>query len=160
MEYNKLVAVSGLPGVFELIHSKKDGAIVRSLNDQATRFVSGRIHNLSHLESIEVYTVRENVNLAEVFLAMDKSGLSLPDEKDPAEVKKYFEKAYPDIDFERVYASDMKKMLKWFEALKKNNVEIKLPEIPEEKTATPPGMEEPAPEVSPVKKTTKKKKEE
>jgi len=66
MEYSKLVAVTGLPGLFELLSSKTDGAIVRSLEDQSTRFVSTRVHNFSHLESIEVYTVRDNVNLVDI----------------------------------------------------------------------------------------------
>lgn len=132
MEYSKLVAVTGLPGLFELINSKNDGAIVRSLEDQSTRFVSNRIHQFSQLESIEVYTVRDNVNLVDVFNAMDKAGIALPDDKDAAAVKKYFEKAFPDMDFERVYNSDMKKMVKWFAVLKKNNIEIKLTEFSEE----------------------------
>jgi hypothetical protein len=132
MEYSKLVAVTGLPGLFELVNSKTDGAIVRSLDDKSTRFISSRIHNFSHLESIEIYTTGDNVNLVDVLNAMEKAGGSLPDEKDAAAVKKYFEKVYPDMDFERVYASDMKKMVKWFDVLKKNNVEIKLSEQPEE----------------------------
>lgn len=138
MEYSKLVAVTGLPGLFELINSKTDGAIVRSLEDKSTRFVSSRIHNFSHLESIEIYTIRENVNLVDILNAMDKTGEKLPDEKDPAAVKKYFEKVYPDMDFDRVYASDMKKIIKWFDILKKNNIEIKLTEIPEEKPEPEP----------------------
>ena len=132
MEYSKLVAVTGLPGLFELVNSKTDGAIVRSLDDKTTRFVSSRIHNFSHLESIEVYTIRDNVNLVEVLNAMDKAGGDLPDDKDSDTVKKYFEKVYPDMDFERVYASDMKKMVKWFDILKKNEVEFVLSEQPEE----------------------------
>ena len=63
---------------------------------------------------------------------MAADGGKLPDDKDGAAVKKYFEKVYPDMDFDRVYASDMKKMVKWFDVLKKNDVEIKLSEIPEE----------------------------
>src|SRR6185503_6603482 len=106
MEYSKLVAVTGLPGLFELINSKTDGAIVRSLDDKSTRFISSRIHNFSHLESIEVYTTGDNVNLVDVLNAMDKAGAKLPDEKDAAAIKKYFEKVYPDMDFDRVYASD------------------------------------------------------
>lgn len=157
MEYSKLVAVTGLPGLFELINSKTDGAIVRSLEDKSTRFVSSRVHNFSHLESIEVYTIRDNVNLVDVFNAMDKAGGKLPDEKDAAAVKKYFEKAYPDMDFERVYASDMKKMVKWFEVLKKNNVEIKLSEIPDEEAEEE--IAEPVAEEKPAKKTPVKKKE-
>jgi uncharacterized protein DUF6852/uncharacterized protein DUF5606 len=132
MEYTKLVSVSGLPGLFELIASKSDGAILRSLDDKTTRFVSSRVHNFSHLESIEVYTEQENVNLAEVFQAMQSSGENLPNEKDASAVKKYFEKVYPTMDFDRVYASDMKKMVKWFDVLQKNNVEIKLSEEEQE----------------------------
>ncbi|MFM9910353.1 MAG: DUF5606 domain-containing protein [Chitinophagaceae bacterium] len=132
MEYSKIIAVTGLPGLQELITSKTDGAIVRSLEDNVTKFVSSRIHNFSHLESIEVYTVRDNVNLVDIFQAMEKTNATLPDEKDAKAVKAYFEKVYPEIDFERVYNSDMKKMIKWFSVLKSNNIEIKLSEIPEE----------------------------
>lgn len=135
MDYSKLVAVTGLPGLYELISSKNDGAIVRSLDDNTTRFASSRIHNFSHLESIEVYTTGENVNLVDIFQAMEKGGGSLPDGKDNAVTKKYFEKVYPELDFERVYASDLKKMVKWFDVLQKNKVEIKLSELPEEEEA-------------------------
>jgi hypothetical protein len=132
MEYNKLISVTGMSGLFEMLSSKNDGAIVKSLEDNTTKFVSSRIHNFSHLESIEVYTIRENVNLAEVFKAMEANKEALPSEKDAAAVKAYFEKVYPDMDFERVYASDMKKMVKWFGVLKANNIAIELTEAPEE----------------------------
>jgi hypothetical protein len=144
MDYSKLVAVTGMPGLYELINSKNDGAIVRSLDDQSTKFASSRIHNFSHLESIEVYTTGENVNLVEVFYAMEKASDALPDGKDNDKLKKYFEKVYPELDFERVYASDLKKMVKWYEILKKNKIEIKLSEPVEE--------EEQEVEEEPVKK--------
>jgi hypothetical protein len=133
MEYSKIISVAGLPGLYELINTKSDGAIVRSLDDKSTRFASSRIHNFSHLESIEVYTTGENVNLVEIFQAMEKAGGSLPDTRDNGAVKKYFEKVYPDIDFERVYSSDLKKMIKWYEGLQKNEIEIKLSEPEPEK---------------------------
>ena len=136
MEYSKIVSVTGLPGLFELINTKSDGAVVRSLDDKTTRFASSRIHNFSHLETIEVYTVSDNVNLAEVFQAMEKASSSLPDTKDDNAIRKYFEKVYGDIDFERVYNSDLKKMIKWFDVLRKNNVEIKLPEPEPEQEIT------------------------
>ena len=126
MEYSKIISVTGLGGLYELAGSKNDGAIVRSLEDGSTRFVSSRVHNFSHLESIEVYTNHENANLADVFKAMQQSSEPLPDAKDAKAVKAYFEKAYPDMDFDRVYASDMKKMIKWFSILQNNNIEIKL----------------------------------
>ncbi len=130
MEYNKLVSVTGMGGLFELLSSKSDGAVVRSLDDNSSKFVSSRIHNFSHLESIEVYTTKENVNLSEVFLAMKASTEKLPDSSDAKKVKAYFEKVYPDMDFERVYISDMKKMVKWLEVLVKHHIEIKLSEAP------------------------------
>jgi len=161
MEYSKLVAVTGLPGLFELISSRGDGAVVRSLDENKTQFISSRVHNFSHLESIEVYTQRDNVNLVDVFNAMEKDGGSLPDAKDNDAVKKYFEKVYPEMDFERVYTSDMKKMVKWFDSLKKHNVEIKLSELPEE-TEEPVEevKEESVAEEKPKKKRVTKKKSE
>ena len=131
MEYQKLISVTGLPGLYELVSTKSDGAIVRSLEDQSTKFASTRQHGFSQLESIEIYTIRENVNLSEVFLAMEKSSETLPDEKDAKAIKSYFQKVYPEMDFERVYASDMKKMVRWFGILTANNIEIKLREQPE-----------------------------
>ena len=136
MEYNKLVSISGLSGLYELVSSKADGGVVRSLDDKSTKFVSTRVHNFSHLESIEIFTVKDNVNLADVFTAMKESSEKLPDGKaDVKALQAYFKKVYPDMDFERVYNSDMKKMVKWYEILIANNIEIKLSETPAEDAA-------------------------
>lgn len=145
MEYNKIIAVTGLPGLYELLSSKSDGAIVRSLDDKTTRFVASRVHNFSHLESIEIYTVRENVNLVDVLKAMESSSEKLPEDKDNGALKAYFGKVYPDLDFDRVYTSDLKKMVKWFSILKSNNIEIKLTEPnPEEELVDAAEEEAPA----------------
>ncbi|HEU5051488.1 MAG TPA: DUF5606 domain-containing protein [Hanamia sp.] len=144
MEYNKLVSVTGLPGLFELLSSKSDGAVVRSLEDNTVKFVSSRQHNFSHLESIEVYTSKNNTSLAEVFQAMKESNEKMPESTaDGKTLKAYFEKVYPDLDFERVYASDMKKMIKWFQIIEKNNIDVSSKAEEEEK--------EPAAEAKPAK---------
>lgn len=157
MEYNKIISVTGKPGLFELVSSKNEGALVKSLEDNTTIFVSSRKHNFSHLESIEVYTADENVNLVEVFTAMAGAGEKLPDEKDAAAVRKYFEKVYPAMDMARVYNSDMKKMVRWFGILQKNQVEIKISQpAPEEEE----DIAIPEPVVAaekPAKKTAKPK---
>lgn len=168
MEYSKLISVTGLGGLFEMIASKTDGAIVRSLDEQTTKFISSRQHSFSHLESIEIYTVRDNVNLVDILKAMETSGEPLPSEKDAAAIKKYFEKVYPDMDFDRVYASDMKKMVRWYSILKKNDVEIKLrgddqaedaaEETTEEPVAVETVKEEVVAEAKPKKKAAPKKK--
>jgi Domain of unknown function (DUF5606) len=137
MDYNRIVAVTGLPGLYEVISSKADGAIVRSLEDGSTKFISSRVHNLSHLESIEVYTVRDNVTLADIFSSMKENKTALPDTKDNKALKGYFEAAYPDLDFDRVYASDMKKMVKWYEVLQQNNVDFTAKPEPEAENEAP-----------------------
>ena len=157
MEYGKIISITGMSGLFELVGSKKDGAIVKSLEDRSTKFVSSRVHNFSHLESIEVYTVRDNVNLVELLQAIQASGEALPDQKDAASIKAFFEKVYPDMDFERVYASDMKKMVKWYSVLKDNQVELKLPEVEEEEATNETEMPE-VKEAEPVKASSKQTK--
>ena len=79
MEYNKIVSVTGMPGLFELLSSKSDGAVVRSLEDNTSKFVSTRQHNFSHLETIEVYTTTGNTSLAELFEAMKKNKEKVPE---------------------------------------------------------------------------------
>ena len=131
MDYNKLVSITGLGGLFELMSSKADGGIVRSLEDKSTKFVSTRLHSFSHLESVEIYTVKDNVNLVEILTAVKTSSEKLPDANDTKAVKAYFQKVYPNMDFERVYGSDMKKIIKWYAQLLANDVEIKLSDNPE-----------------------------
>ncbi|ANI88119.1 hypothetical protein A9P82_01600 [Arachidicoccus ginsenosidimutans] len=161
MEYNKIISVTGLGGLFELVGSKADGAIVRSLEDKTTKFISSRSHQFSHLESIEVFTVRDNVNLVDVFNAIKNSSEKLPDYKDANAVKAYLQKVYPDMDFERVYASDMKKMIRWYGILSANNIDFSLP-ANEELKAEAEAVAEEKPveeaEAKPKKKAAPKKK--
>ena len=143
MDYSKIISVTGLSGLYELVASKADGAVVRSLEDKSTKFVSSRVHNFTHLESIEIYTVKENSVLADVFKAIKESKEKMPDAKaDGAALKSYFEKVYPDLDLERVYASDMKKIVKWYSILTDNNIEIKQPSKDEEEDSSESVIEE------------------
>lgn len=128
MEYSKLISVTGKSGLFELVSSKTDGALVKQIEDKTISFVSSRIHQFSHLESIQIYTTGENVNLIEIFEAMEKTTEPIPSEKDTKATKAFFEKVFPTMDFDRVYDSDRKKMIKWFNILKANNIELKLSE--------------------------------
>jgi hypothetical protein len=68
----------------------------------------------------------------EIFKTMDAAGDATPSEKDNKSISAYFKKVYPKMDFEKVYTSDMKKMIRWFNAIKKNNIEIKVTEMNEE----------------------------
>ncbi len=170
MEYREIVAVTGLSGLYQLLTTKSDGAIVRSVADKTTKFISARQHNVTPLESIEVYTTGENVRLQDVFLKMlqNEETTPLADAKsnDGNAIKAYFKSIFPEFDDERVYASDMKKMLKWYSLLKDNDLlrfEEPVEETPAEE-GTAPAVEtaaavEPAAEEKPKKAAKKKKAE-
>jgi hypothetical protein len=163
MEYRELVAVTGLSGLYQLMTTKSDGAIVRSVADKTTKFISARQHNVTPLESIEVYTTGDNVRLHEVFRKMQENEAKIPlaDSKsaDNATIKKYFKSIFPEFDEERVYVSDMKKMLKWYEILKANDL-LNFPAETEAATEEAPAAEAPKAEVAeekPAKKARAKK---
>ncbi len=120
MEYKEIVSVTGLSGLFQLVTSKGDGIIIRTLDGKNTRFVSARAHNFTPLESIEVFTTVENVPLLDVFKAMKEheKEVSPTNPSSKKEVSDYFDQVYPFLDRDRVYMSDMKKMLKWYPLLK------------------------------------------
>ena len=171
MQYREIVAVTGLSGLFQLLTTKSDGAIVRSVAEKTTKFISARQHNVTPLESIEVYTTGDNVRLQTVFQKMMEQETAFPPSdvktNDNAAIKAYFKNIFPEFDEERVYVSDMKKMLKWFEILRANDL---LQFEAEETEEAAPAEEAPAVEAAPVteeapaekpaKKAAKKKKAE
>ena len=167
MDYREIVSVTGIGGLFQLIATKSDGAIVRNLADKSTRFIPARLHNVTPLESIEVYTTGENVRLHEVFEKMkEHSSIALPDAKkaDNNTIKSYFKQIFPEFDEERVYVSDMKKMLKWFEILKENDLlnfdfykQQETEESATKETASEQTTEEKPVEEKPAKKARAKK---
>lgn len=160
MNYKDIVSVTGIGGLFHLLTTKSDGAVVRNISDNTTKFISARLHNVTPLESIEVYTQTDNVRLHEVFQKMkDAESTTPPVEAKKAnndEVKAYFNSIFPDFDQERVYVSDMKKMLKWYRLLKdKDLLNFEDLNATEEAEVEEGKQEEKAPK--PAKKAPKKK---
>ena len=147
MEYREIVAVTGIGGLFHLLTTKSDGAIVRNLEDKTTKFISARLHNVTPIETIEVYTTGENVRLQEVFKNMlEKESAHTPVDPKTADnnaIKAYFKSILPEFDEERVYVSDMKKMLKWYKLLKSNDL-LKFEETAEETAVEEPVAEKKA----------------
>ena len=142
MEYKDILALSGMPGLFELISTKSDGIIVKSLDDGKSQFVSSRLHGVSSLDTISVFLKNEETtDLKKVLQQMQQkeSEAPLPDAKsDEKKLKEYFSKILPDYDEETVHMSDMKKMVKWYGILKSHNLipaeEEKAETAEEEKT--------------------------
>ncbi len=125
MTYRDIVAVTGMPGLFQLLANKSDGAIVRALEDNSSRFLPARLHRVTPLDTIEVYTVGDNVRLQQVFEAMQtaEGTQALPGAgASKAELRSYFGQVFPDYDESRVYDSDLKKMVRWYSILKKEDL--------------------------------------
>jgi Domain of unknown function (DUF5606) len=122
IDLSKLIAVSGMPGLFELVNNRADGAIVKSLENGQSRFAPLRKHQFSLLETISIYTLTDSTPLSEVFYNMKKSELSVPStEADQKSIFEYFQKVLPDYDPDKVTISDIKKAIKWYSFLAKHN---------------------------------------
>lgn len=146
MEYRQIVAVTGLSGLYQLMSTKNDGAIVRSLTDKSVKFVSARIHHITPLESIEIYTTGDNVRLHEVLekIKGNESKVSeLNSKKDDKAAKAFFKTILPDFDEDRVYTSDIKKVLRWFDILKANDL-LNFDYLKEQPEGSTEGAEAPA----------------
>lgn len=133
MEFNKIIAVTGKPGLFEILSQTKTGVIVKSIVD-GKRFPITATHNVSLLENIAIYTYETEVPLADVFKAMaDKTeGKEAISHKESAKkLESFFAEVLPDYDAERVYTSNIKKVVQWFNTLVKAKFDFtKLVEVP------------------------------
>jgi hypothetical protein len=153
MTLAELVAITGMPGLYKVTGKRNDGLIVTSLTDNKTTFVSGRTHMFSTLDNITMFTTGDGVTLKEVLASIKKLEAENPTSsvKDDASLKAFVAKAIPDYDREKVYVSDMKKLVKWYDILNSKNLIEEL--TADEEVAK---KEEAATEEAPAKKETKK----
>jgi hypothetical protein len=116
----KILTVSGYPGLYKYVAQANSGVVVESLSDKK-RMVCGMSAKLSSLSDISVFTEDEDVKLQQLFDKMkEKLGDdSAPSGKsDPAILKSFFEEVLPDYDRDRFYVSHMKKVVEWYNNLK------------------------------------------
>jgi len=119
MEFSKIIAVSGKPGLYEILSQTKTGVIVKSLVD-GKRLPITATHNVSLLENIAIFTYGDDVPLGEIFktIADKEDGKEAISHKESANtLTSYFEEILPDFDTERVYTSNIKKVLQWYNIL-------------------------------------------
>ena len=122
MALEKIISISGQPGLYQVISQTKYGLIAENLED-SKRIPVYSNYKVSSLGDISIYTEEEDVPLNDVFLKiMEKEGGKAVEVKSDADIKAYFEGVLPTYDKERVYVSDMKKMLKWYNALVKRDL--------------------------------------
>lgn len=120
MNLSNVLAVSGLPGLYELASNRPNGLLVTPIEGGKSKFCSSRKHQFTPLETVAIYTWSDTTELKNVFRSMtDKlQEVPLPDLKGGKEVlNAYFEQVLPEFDRERVYPNDIKKVVKWYVAL-------------------------------------------
>ena len=176
MKIEEIATVSGKGGLFKVLAPTKSGVILESMDDAKTKLIATTNHKLSLLNEISIYTTtKEGTAALDAVLRKIKNefgdDLGVDANSDPAELKSFLKSVLPEYDENRVYVSDIKKLVKWYEIISKRAPEI-LEEPKEEpkaeKKAEPKKVEEKPketpkakaePEAKPSKKEEKKEKE-
>ncbi len=132
MDLKGILSIAGQGGLFKMISQGKNAVIVEHL-DTGNRMPAYASSRISSLEDISIYTDEDEVPLAEVLKRIkekeNNAELSSPKKLSNDEIKAYFDELIPDYDKDRVYVSDMKKVLNWYNALLKHGILDKEPEI-------------------------------
>ena len=138
MDLSKILSITGKSGLFKLISRGNNNFIVESLTD-GKRFPAFSHDGVANLENISIFTEDEDVSLESVFIAMykkengGKCNVSLSDNK---AMKDYFGEVLPNYDRERVYVSNIKKVIAWYNQLIDHNL-IDLEEKKSEEAEAP-----------------------
>lgn len=159
MSLEKILSISGKPGLYKMTKQTRSGFLAESLLDQKKISVSSR-HNVSLLTEIAIYTLTKEVPLREIFekIATKEDGKQTISHKVPKlELEEFFFGVLPDYDEERVYPSDIKKVVQWYNLLVKNGfTDFSKPVQEGEDTAKDATLEDKAPKATSKKKAASK----
>lgn len=115
MRLKDIVSISGMPGLYKVVSQRPDGLIVSALGEDRSKFVSNRIHMFTPLEGITIYTTTDSIELAKVLENIKSKGITPVGPKESNQAHKDFmQEVLPDFDEEKVYVSDIKKLVKWY----------------------------------------------
>lgn len=125
MVLDKILSIGGKPGLFKLLTQTRSGFVGESLLD-GKRVTVGIRSNVSVLSEIAIYTLEEEVPLREVFqkIKEKESGkkTSISHKVEKIQLEEYFFEILPNYDEDRVYASDIKKIIQWYNILTENKI--------------------------------------
>nr|WP_315126300.1 DUF5606 domain-containing protein [uncultured Capnocytophaga sp.] len=120
MNLTKILAISGKPGLYQLETQTRTGFLATSLADDK-RISVGIRNNVSLLSEIAIYTTTQEVPLVEVFKNIknleEGKQARISAKSDGATLEAYFAEVLPEYDRDRVYASDIKKVIQWYNLL-------------------------------------------
>ena len=138
-----ILSISGQSGLFKLVAESKNNIIVESIETKK-RLPVYSTAKVSALEDIAIYTLEGDTPLKDIFKAISEKedgGTALSHKASGNELKNYFEKVVPDYDKDRVYVSDIKKVLLWYNTLHENEM-LDLTEQEEDAAASDEASEE------------------
>jgi hypothetical protein len=121
MELKDILSISGQGGLFKNISQAKNGIIVENLQT-GKRMHAFATTKISSLEDISIYTETDEVPLADVLRKIrekENGGQAIDHKSGNQDLKDYFEEVLPDYDKDRVYVSDIKKIISWYNQLQK-----------------------------------------
>ncbi|MFK7814188.1 MAG: DUF5606 domain-containing protein [Maribacter sp.] len=125
MSLEKILSIGGKPGLYKLVTQTRSGFVAESLLD-GKKITVGLRSNVSVLSEIAIYTLDEELPLREVFQKIqvkEKGGkTSIPHKSEKIKLEEYFFEVLPNYDEDRVYASDIKKVIQWYNLLQENGV--------------------------------------
>jgi hypothetical protein len=124
MSLEKILTISGKPGLYQIQNQTRNGFLATSLIDGKKISVSAR-QNVSILAEITIYTLTKELPLSEVFAKIfdkEKGGKAISHKSTKDELEEYFFEILPDYDEDRVYPSDIKKIVQWYNLLTKNGI--------------------------------------
>ncbi len=124
MSIEKIISISGKPGLYQIITQTRTGFVVESLLDGKKLSLNLR-SNVSLLSEISIYTYNEEVKLSELLKTIalkENKGQTLSHKEDKAVLENYFREILPEYDEERVYFSDIKKVLSWYNLLQNKGI--------------------------------------
>ena len=119
MNLEKILSISGKPGLYKIISQSKKSIIVESMVDKK-RFPVNALNSVSSLGDIAIYTYDEEVPLKDVLkniFTKENGAATLDPNTDKKQLLDYFREILPEYDEERVYASNFKKIAKWYNIL-------------------------------------------
>ena len=119
MDLSKILSIAGKNGLFKVVSQAKNAVIVESIND-SRRFPAFSHEKISSLEEISVFTTGEDIPLKKVFESFHtklEGKTAIDPKSDSNSLKKFFLEMVPDFDQDRVYVSDIKKMITWYNVL-------------------------------------------
>lgn len=125
MSLEKIMSITGKPGLYELKTQTRTGFVAESLTD-GKRITVGIRNNVSLLSEIAIYTLKEEVPLREVFEKIKQKENGGPASVNPKDgndaLEEYFFEILPDYDEDKVYASDIKKIIQWYNLLQAKGI--------------------------------------